>query len=240
MKCKPLFAAMLAAVMILTASIAIAAEEESKEKTANAKPVYVPPARGAPASRVGGGTRGAEDQGTILRVLAPDHTGLSSRDQPVLYWFLSQPAETRLEITLVDDNTIKPLLDITMDVARTAGIQAVDLLKHGVHLKPDIEYQWSVALVVDPEQRSKDVLASGTIMYAPPSKDFESKVRNAHPVELATVYAAGGYWYDALSAISARIDAVPGDAELREQRAALLDQVELPEVAGFERRQIAR
>ena len=42
--------------------------------------------------------------------------------------------------------------------------------------------------------------------------------------------AGEGIWYDAVSALSVRIDADPGDAILRAQRAALFDQVGLPTV----------
>jgi hypothetical protein len=50
------------------------------------------------------------------------------------------------------------------------------------------------------------------------------------------VYAQHGVWYDAIAALSSQIDATPEDPTLREQRAALLDQVGLSEVAAYDRR----
>ena len=41
--------------------------------------------------------------------------------------------------------------------------QSVDLSEHGVSLKPGVIYQWSVALVGQPEKRSSDIVSSGTI-----------------------------------------------------------------------------
>ena len=53
-------------------------------------PVYHPPQRGAPAGRVAGGSRSAEDDLPLLSALAPNHTGLSVHAQPTLYWYLTQ------------------------------------------------------------------------------------------------------------------------------------------------------
>ncbi|MHC4422536.1 MAG: DUF928 domain-containing protein, partial [Planctomycetota bacterium] len=55
--------------------------------------------------------------------------------------------------------------------------------------------------------------------------------------------AEAGIWYDAIDSLSQQIDAAPGNRILWNQRAALLEQVGLPEVvlseqaaAGFGRR----
>jgi hypothetical protein len=42
-------------------------------------------------------------------------------------------------------------------------------------------------------------------------------------------------WYDALTALADLIEATPQDAQLRQQRAALLKQVDLAEVAAHDR-----
>jgi hypothetical protein len=91
------------------------------------RPIYKPPLRGAPSSRVGGGTRGEEGDSIALTVLAPGHTGWSASDQPTLYWYLSKPANTRLELTVIDDDAIKPLLETQLLMtsrARHPGAEA--------------------------------------------------------------------------------------------------------------------
>jgi hypothetical protein len=47
-------------------------------------------------------------------------------------------------------------------------------------------------------------------------------------------YAAAGLWYDAIATLSERIAAAPADPLLRRQRAALLRQVGLQEVADWD------
>ena len=53
----------------------------------------------------------------------------------------------------------------------------------------------------------------------------------------AMVYAENGIWYDAIGSVSEQIEAAPHDATLRVQRAALLEQVGLSEVADYDRAQ---
>ncbi len=49
----------------------------ARPQTEQPKPVYKPPKRGAPASRIGGASRGESDPQPTLAVLAPNHTGLT-------------------------------------------------------------------------------------------------------------------------------------------------------------------
>ena len=62
---------------------------------------YKPPKRGMPGGRIGGGTRGKTDGYPILTVLAPDHTGLTTKTRPVLYWYLSTATPKQIEFTLI-------------------------------------------------------------------------------------------------------------------------------------------
>src|ERR1043166_1113983 len=47
---------------------------------------YQPPVRGAPFIRVDGGSRDGKGDIPALCVLAPDHVGLTTREQPSLFW----------------------------------------------------------------------------------------------------------------------------------------------------------
>jgi len=190
---------------------------------------YRPPMRGAPAARIGGGTRGIGDMTLELVVLAPDHTGLTTREQPTLYWYISKPVASRLEVTVINDQAIDPALPTH------AGIQSIDLAKAGVKLKPGVEYRWFVSAIGDPDQRSNDVVASGTIERITPDKALKSKIAGANERDLARVYAQAGVWYDTIDTLSRMIEKSPGDSALREQRAELLEQVGLKSVADSTR-----
>jgi hypothetical protein len=217
-------------ICLVATHSAIAQEKKPAPPPAAAKIVYVPPARGAPKSRVGGGTRGVDPNAIIVRLLAPEEMGIAGTDQPVLYWFLSQPTDAPVEITLIDDTSIEPVFEITTNSRDRGGIRALKLADHGVHLKPNVEYQWSVAIVVDTEQRSRDVFSSGVIMYQPPDTALRSSVGAASPGDIPSVYASAGYWYDAIDSLSGLINSSVDNSIFVAQRAALLEQVGLVDV----------
>ncbi len=197
-----------------------------------AMPMYQPPSRGALGGRIGGSTRGTDDDVPMVSVLAPDHTGLTATEQPVLYWYISNPIETySLSVSLLNDMDDDPTLQVNFDGGIEPGLHALNLADHNVRLSPDVEYEWSVSLMVDPENRSKDVFSRGLIMYVDPSSTTQAAAQS----EGASSLASQGLWYDALDAVSNLVDSNPGQSMYRNQRASLLEQIDLAEVAAFER-----
>ena len=235
-----LFVSAFTALAAETTTKADANKEAAKKKAASANTgaVYSPPMRGAPAARIGGGTRGIGSETLELVVLAPDHTGLTTKEQPTLYWYVSEPVQARLEVTLINDDDIDPELEQAVDTSGQAGIQSMDLAKTRTRLVPGKEYRWFVSVVAGSGQRSNDIVASGTIQRIKPSADLQKEIAGANETALMDVYARGGIWYDAIDAASRLIGKMPGDAALQEQRAALLEQVGLQSAANYSRTQI--
>jgi hypothetical protein len=188
--------------------------------------------RGAPAARIGGGTRGIGGVALELVVLAPDHTGLTTKEQPTLYWYVSEPVPSKLEVTLINDENIDPELEEVVATPGSAGIQSIDLAKTGAKLEPGLEYRWFVSVVADPGQRSNDIVASGTIQRMMPDGVLKAKIAGADDRALVRIYAEGGVWYDAIDTLSRLIEKSPEDAALLQQRAALLEQVGLQVAAN--------
>lgn len=195
---------------------------------------FRPPATGAPAVRVTGGSRGSGEAAVTLDVLAPDDVGATTKEQPSLFWFQSRPATARFELTVVEENKVKPVVHVTINRAAQAGIQRLRLADHNAKLVPGVEYQWVVALVTDPDNRSTDLIASGVIKRVPASVELSEKVSKAQPADLPGIYADAGIWYDAFAVLSDQIDANPNDKTLRKNRADLLEQVGLKAAAQFE------
>lgn len=192
-------------------------------------PVYTPPRRGAPKTRVGGGTRGLSTgthTGEVLTVLSPPQTGRTQQAQPTLYWFLSAADAGPFEFVLTTADAIAPLQRVRIDGPLGAGIHAVSLRDQNVVLEDGLEYQWSVAIVRDPERRSRDVVAIGTL---------ERVAAGSTPDGAQGVFALAqrGLWYDALQRVEELIAQSTSDVRLREYRAALLDQAELRQVAQY-------
>ena len=211
-------------------------DQKAKQVTTVDKPVYKPPLRGSPAGRVGGGTRGATERESFsMLVLAPDHVGLTTHDQPHLYWYISKPILHSVEFTITERRAVKPLFVKIFKGPDRGGIQAISLADYGVRLRKNAQYKWFVTIVTDADHRSKDILAGGIITLVNVPQSLPAKLQAAGS-RTPYVYAEEGLWYDAVEAISGMIDASPNDVRLRKQRASLLEQVGLDEVAEFESR----
>jgi len=196
--------------------------------------VYIPPSRGTTRTRTGGGTR-APGGLPALAVLAPDHLALTARAAPTLAWFASGSASVPLELSVLRDGAVDPALEVVLTEEVAPGIAQVSLARWGVELEEGVPYQWSVALVADPERRDRDVVASGAIERVAPSAELLAELEGEEP--RYRVLARHGFWYDALGELGRRIEA--GEEALRAERAALLEQVGLAAAAADERERLA-
>jgi hypothetical protein len=226
MKQTPFHAALLVALVL---------GAPARAATAPDAVVFVPARPDAPLRRVGGSSRGVALALPFVAVLAPEQAGYTLEEQPVLYWFASAPSSVRLELTLIDEKGVAPMVEKTMDGVQSAGVHAFALRDASIRLKPGVDYQWSVALVPDPDQRSGDVLSQGVIQRLAPKDELAEQLKSASGVQRAALLARAGIWYDAIDALSSAIAADPGNVALRAQRAELLAQVGLKEVAAYER-----
>jgi len=198
--------------------------------------IYKPPKRGAPGGREGAGTRGFGRLLPTLAVLAPqDHTGLTVQEQPVLYWYLSQETRHPVEVILTDRQSVKPLLAVRLDPPLRPGMQRVPLVDYNIRLAPGVLYKWSVSLVPDPAQRSRDVMTAGTIERIELPNELRGQLAQANKITSARLYATAGIWYDAIAALSELIDTAPQDTTLQQQRAAVLEQEGLTAAAAYDR-----
>ena len=206
-------------VASLSLALPLAAQQGGDE------PEYKPPARGAPAGRVGGGTRGLRV--LPLAALAPDHTGLTISAQPALYYFLPASTGVRIALRPATDPNAHPLLEKDFAPAKT-GIQRVDLKALGVTLAPGVEYRWTVS-----DARTS---STGMIRRLDPPADLARKL-NGVPSGRGRymVLAREGVWYDALDEVSRAADSGGGAAVAGRHRAALLEQIGLKDIAQHER-----
>ena len=161
--------------------------EEKKQLGSNGMkqpmPVYVPPRRGAPLARVGGGTRGISDELPFISVITPEDTGYTSTPQPVLYWYISKSMQTHFEFALINEDEIDPIIEVTTDEDMKAGLNSLALVDVNVSLKPGVAYQWSVAVVTDIDKRSSDVVSSGQIELLELTDAQQARFETASPQE---------------------------------------------------------
>ena len=90
-----------------------------------------------------------------------------------------------------------------------------------------MEYEWFLAIVPDPEERSGDFLASATIRYVRPAQVVSQQIQSVSQDKAYYIYAKDGYWYDSIATLSTLIGEQPDNPIFKAHRAALLKQVGL-------------
>jgi len=197
-----------------------------------AEVTYNPPDVGAPTRRAGAGTRGAGDADLAkLYVIAPEHTGLVATAQPTLYWVTSKVPQQAIELRLIKVfpeslEDADPLLEVKQTVDR-AGLHSLDLAKHEIKLDENTEYEWSVSLA-----GKQATFSSATIRYQVPQKTVTEKVTPKPRLDAYIIYAAAGFWYDAIAALSAAMRQQPNNKTLMADQTSLFKQATLEDVSS--------
>jgi hypothetical protein len=208
-----------------TKAPAAAPEEEPPPE-----PAYKPPPRGAPGGRVGGASRGTVKV-TIplptIELLAPDgHTGLTTSATPTLYFFVSRPITWPTQFTISTPTQPSPILEVNLPAPREAGVYSLRTADYRVRLEPGVLYIWSVSVILNPKARSRDIVASASLLRTAPDPALET----VPPSRRAALLAQAGLWYDAVAA-AAETAALDRHVALD----ALMNEVGLVEPARYDR-----
>jgi len=187
--------------------------------------VYVPPRRGSPKRRVGAATRGAEKSLNIVS-LSPNHTGLTTKSQPVLFYYLSDTTDKAIEFTLIQEGMDDPLIETILE-ASSKGIHSIDLSRFEKKLSLDVEYRWFVSLIVNENHRSNDIVSGGYIRYLPASAKLNREITKSSPSKTPSLYAQAGIWYDTLQLVDQQIKIGNHKNNAEQQFLTLLKQINI-------------
>ncbi len=170
-----------------------------------------------------------------LTTLVPSSgRGLTISPQPSLFSWQSEAAKAVFLVTVTEPGKTQPLFVFAAN-SSAQGYHRVDLSQYGISLAPNLDYEWSVAVVPDQKKRSGDLIAVGRIRRIEPDAALAEKIKTAAPADLAAIYAEAGLWYDALGAIADQVAANPKDKELVALRNGLLESQNLGVVTGKEK-----
>ena len=230
---KTRIAFMAASVITWSMTTVFAQEGQEGKEDPSAKPAtllmkYKPPMLGRPTCRIGGGTRGASYKGLSLIALAPEHAALTAKPQPSLCWYLSTATELNIELTINDKKKVSPLLEQSLGKVEKPGISCVNLSAFNITLQPDTEYQWFVAVVTNPDERSKDIVSGGGIKFVAPDRQLADKLGSLQGGALAEDCAENSYWYDAVETMVNLEKKEPANQMYKAMREDLLQQGCLP------------
>ncbi len=175
-------------------------------------------------SRIGGGSRGGGADAPTVEVLVPEHVALTTEARPLLFWYQTKGSKATVEISVMKPMNPEPIMLCQTSSPTSAGVH---YFRVAADLKPSVLYRWSVAVVLDPQNRSQDVVAYGVIKRIAPSPGLAAKLAQAPDQDKPTLYAQSGIWYDALESLSMQIKRSPNDNDLQQERTDLLKQVGL-------------
>lgn len=201
------------------------------------EPEFKPPPRGAPGGRVGGASRGTV-KATVplptIQLLAPDEqAGLTISATPTLYFFVSRPVSWRTQFTISAPNVAKPVVEVDIPIPAAAGIYAVHTADYHVRLEPGVDYTWSISVILNPKEWSRNIVASASLLLTAPDPALETGLRAAPANRRAAVLAQAGIWYDAVAA-AAEMEGSDRHAALD----ALMNEVGLIEPANYDRQTV--
>jgi Domain of Unknown Function (DUF928) len=232
----PMIAGLLAAAAAIGLSPALAiAQGAAPLNGPEEEPVYKPPPRGAPGGRVGGASRGAIKVTVALPtidLLSPDgHTGLTTSATPTLYFFVSQPSAWPTQFTISTAAQPNPILEVNIPAPRQRGIYSVRTADYHIRLEPGVVYTWSVSVILNPKARSRDIVASASLLRTAADPVLTASLLAAPPHRRAVLLAQAGLWYDAVTTAA--------DLDQRRALDALMNDVGLFEPARYDLRTAA-
>lgn len=216
------------------AIIAFGTPSQAVTDTDSDLPVYQAPQRATPRARIGGTLRGSEGEDPAISALVPDHVGITVKQHPALNWFLSKHTSLPIRFTLIDERSIRALVERSMPSPHQAGVHAVKLEDLGFALQPNVQYRWYISVIKDPDAPSHDIVTGGMIERCEFSECSILGAMTTCTRDAVMDNAVKGFWYDAMACLCELIETNPADTGLRKQRAALLRQVGLHDVADWD------
>ncbi|MBE9185364.1 DUF928 domain-containing protein [Microcoleus sp. LEGE 07076] len=217
-------------------------EDPGKPRTQSGGPRFVQPREdidmqlNRPATP--GGTRGGcaidpQLNPINLTALAPQNKiSRTVSDYPTFFFYLP-PTRAKLAEFMLQDPSGKEIYKQTLAISNVSGTIGVSIPanKNVPPLEAGKTYRWSFTVICDSQDRSGDMLETGTVLRVELSADIRSQLEKADPRQKSFIYAKNGIWQDALSILAAALQAQPNNPALKTDWESLLDSVNLGKIA---------
>jgi hypothetical protein len=195
---------------------------------------YIPPERGLPGRREGGGTRGdcLSSYQRLTALMPVTNFGKTIAEYPTFFWYIPDVQPEAAEFVLLDEND-NELYRTRFQVTGDSGVISLSLPENAgmPPLEVGKDYHWYFSLVCDEVDRSGDPYTEGWIQRVEPDADLVAQLETVAERDRPAVYAAAGIWHDALASLAELRRANPQSASLVRSWKTLLASVELANVA---------
>jgi hypothetical protein len=189
---------------------------------------FTAPGNDAPDQTSSGGVRG-EELAEVIPLVPTTNYGRTISGRPTFLVYLPPTASQEVFFSLQDADRHHHY-QTTLKVSGKGGIVELTLPDDAPELEMGKEYVWHFAPIApDGILRPDNYSVTGWVKRV--SSPIESH-QSLNPVELATLYAKEGIWYDTLQVLSAAKQAQPDDPTLASEWHDLLEQVGLEAIAN--------
>ena len=91
---------------------------------------------------------------------------------------------------------------MSFDLSETPGIISIQLPETSPDLEIGQNYQWSIAMICDSNDRLRDRVAQGWIQRAEATAQLTRQLEGASISEKVAIYAQHGIWYETVSTLA--------------------------------------
>jgi hypothetical protein len=195
---------------------------------------------GTPINTQGGGTRGSASSclsaSKPLKALVPgDHFGTTVAAYPsfLAYMPALSPQASPLPVEFVlEDKNSNEVYKSTFKTSGKSGIVTISLPTQAglVPLEIGQDYKWSLSIICQPDDRSKDISVQGLVRRVELNPTLSNQLRQASPQKQVELYAEARLWQDALATLAQLRRDNPNDSAIAADWAKLLRSANLEDV----------
>lgn len=194
---------------------------------------------GSPRTTTGGASRGAclsanaessQTQKPTIALIPNTDTELTTQAHPTIFLYVPDATIQSAELSLWDENQ-KGLYQTKISLSGQSGIVGIQLPDAAPSLAVGKRYKWSLALICDRAQRSRDVVVEGWMERTQLSSTLEEQIKTVEPLQRARLYAQNRVWYETLATLAELRRNRPDDASISTEWENLLQSVGLQDVA---------
>lgn len=175
--------------------------KQSKEPIIYNEPSQ-PSGVGQPVTTTAGGSRGCKLQNeekplTALLPKSGSGWGLTTDEHPAFWFFVPFSPTLSGKFVLKDETNKKTVYDTYFTVSGTPGVVELRLPTTASSLSVNTRYHWYYN--IDCQQGQPPIYVEGFIQRNSITADLKNQLEKATPRQRVALYAAKGFWYNALT-----------------------------------------
>lgn len=205
----------------------------------NHRPVkfITPSSLGAPGIREAAGTRefcpSLEGKPELTALIPATNVGLTISARPTFWFYVpySPMLQSPVEFVLYGKNS-EVVYKTTFQLQDTPGIVSVNLPEAVPPLENGKMYSWQFFFYCHLALQNEIRLVEGSVKRDTPNPKLQRQLKAATQRDLIALYAANGFWYDALSALAQQSLTYPQNATLFSDWTSVLQSVGLNKITS--------